>query len=382
MSSIYIGLMSGTSCDGVDGVAVQFAGSQRPHVLAESYTRFDAALRDALLALQTPADNEIDREARAANRLTEYYAHTVKELLTRAALTPAQVRAVGVHGQTVRHRPDLGYTRQINAPARLAELTGIDIAADFRSRDIAAGGQGAPLTPAFHAIHFSAPDQTRVVCNIGGISNITMLPAQQANSQVTGFDCGPGNVLLDTWAQRQQGVPFDQDGHFAACGQVNKDLLRFFLTDPYFSQTPPKSTGRDLFNSAWLDRQLDQFSALSPTASDILLPADVQATLTALTATAIARDIARYATACRAVYVCGGGARNPVLMAALKNALGEAGLINITLAPTDDLGIPAHQVEALAFAWLARCLVERTPGNLAEVTGAKGPRILGGLYPK
>ncbi len=381
-SDIYFGLMSGTRLDGVEGIAARFERHQRPRILAESTIRFDAALRAALFALQTPADNEIDCEARAAHQLAEYYARTIHELLARAALTPERVRAVGVHGQTIRHCTALGYTRQIHQPARIAELTGIDIAADFRSRDIAAGGQGAPLAPAFHAMCFSAPDQTRVVCNMGGISNITLLSAQEVNKPVMVFDCGPGNVLLDAWAQRQWGVAFDQDGRFAARGCVNQILLHFLLDAPYFTQPPPKSTGRDVFNSDWLDERLAQFAASCAGVPLSMSPEDIQATLTALTATTVARDIVRYAPACRAVYVCGGGARNPVLMGALKDALQGAGLVDLTFSSTDALGIPAHQVEALAFAWLGKCLVERMPVDLPSITGAQGPRVLGALYPK
>ncbi|MCR1766532.1 anhydro-N-acetylmuramic acid kinase [Burkholderia glumae] len=372
---VYLGLMSGTSMDGCDGVVVRFAAHAPPVVLAEGFADFDHTLRDALFALQQPGADEIDREAQAANALAARYAACCHALLRSAQLAPDQVRAIGVHGQTVRHRPERGYTRQINSPALLAELTGIDVIADFRARDIAAGGQGAPLAPAFHATVFGAPDETRVVCNLGGISNITILPAEgaQGGAGVRGFDCGPANALLDAWAQRQLGKPFDEDGRFAASGRLDTALLAALLAEPYFDLPPPKSTGRDLFNPDWLDARLRMFPQVAPP--------DVQATLAALTAATVAREIARHAPDCRAVYVCGGGARNPVLLRALADALAEAG-VGAAVDTTAALGVPPQQVEAIAFAWLACRFTARAAGNLAGVTGAAGPRVLGALYPR
>ncbi len=372
-ADIYFGLMSGTSLDGIDAVAVEFTDEQHPRILAEAYIEFEPALRKALFALQSPGDNEIDREARAANQLTGYYALAIRELLGRTCLRPAQVRAVGVHGQTIRHCPEMGYTRQTHNPALLAELTSIDIIADFRSRDIAAGGQGAPLVPAFHATLFRADNETRVICNIGGISNLTILPPNN-QGEIIGFDCGPGNMLLDYWAKHQLSKPYDDNGKFAASGQINDPLLAELLTEPYFEANPPKSTGRDLFNSSWLNKKLEKFSSLPS--------ADVQATLTALTATSIANDIIRSASECKKVYLCGGGTRNSTLVSALANALTKLGRPDIAVAPTDALGIPAYQIEALAFAWLAMRFIKGQPGNLSSVTGATGPRVLGALYPR
>jgi anhydro-N-acetylmuramic acid kinase len=390
---VYFGLMSGTSMDGVDGVAVEFNAGQAPRVLADAFVGFAEGLRDALFALQQPGENEIEREALAASALAARYAVCCHELLRSANVAPTSVRAVGVHGQTVRHRPEKGYTRQINNPALLAEMTHIDVVADFRSRDVAAGGQGAPLVPAFHAEVFGAADETRVVCNLGGISNITVLPPTRVPAAdrgrgrgreqgpptagaeaVRGFDCGPANVLLDEWAQRHLGAPFDEAGRFAASGTVDQPLLNALLAEPFFEQPPPKSTGRDLFNREWLDAKLAGFSALDP--------ADVQATLAALTAVSIAREIERHAPGCRAVYVCGGGARNPHLLKALERALGQSGVSGVPVMTTEVLGVPPHHVEALAFAWLAMRCVERTPGNLPAVTGAAGERVLGAIYPR
>jgi anhydro-N-acetylmuramic acid kinase len=368
---VYFGLMSGTSMDGVDGVAVLFAQGKQPAVLGESHVGFSAGLRDALFALQSPGDNELERAALAANALATRYAVCCHELQSMSGVSANKIRAIGVHGQTVRHRPEKGYTWQINNPALLAEMTRIDVIADFRSRDVAAGGQGAPLVPAFHSTIFGAKNETRVVCNLGGISNITIL---SASGSVHGFDCGPANALLDEWAQRHLKRPFDEGGHFAAQGQVDRSLLNVLLDEPFFEERPPKSTGRDLFNPAWLDAKLAGFETLSP--------ADVQATLVALTAITLAREIERHASDCRAVYVCGGGARNPVLMKALQQALDETGVSGVQVLTTDALGVPPQQVEALAFAWLAMRCVAREAGNVAAVTGAAGERVLGAVYPR
>ncbi len=368
---VYFGLMSGTSMDGVDGVAVQFATGKPPVVLGEAHVSFSEGLRDALFALQAPGDNELEREALAGNALATRYAVCCHELQSVSGYSSTKVRAIGVHGQTVRHRPEKGYTRQINNPALLAEMTNIDVIADFRSRDVAAGGQGAPLVPAFHATIFGAKNETRVVCNLGGISNITVLAASGA---VRGFDCGPANALLDEWAHRHLNKPYDDGGKFAARGEVNRPLLNALLDEPFFEEAPPKSTGRDLFNPSWLDAKLAPFPSLAP--------ADVQATLTALTAVTVAREIERHASDARAVYVCGGGARNPVLMQMLQQALDETGVSGVPVMTTDALGVPPQQVEAFAFAWLAMRCVAREPGNLASVTGAAGERVLGAIYPR
>jgi anhydro-N-acetylmuramic acid kinase len=376
-NGVYFGLMSGTSLDGVDGIAVEFTAGKAPVVLADAFSEFPAGLRASLFALQQPGDNEIEREALAASALATRYAVCCHELLRTANVAPSRVRAIGAHGQTVRHRPEKGYTRQINNPALLAEMTHIDVVADFRSRDVAAGGQGAPLVPAFHAQIFGSSEETRVVCNLGGISNITILPAGAdvvTGACVRGFDCGPGNVLLDEWAHRHIGAPYDEGGRFAASGTVQQALLDALLGEPFFEQAPPKSTGRDLFNNAWLDAKLGGFGELAP--------ADVQATLTALTGVTVAREIERHAADCRAVYVCGGGSRNPELLKAIEAALAKHGVNGVPVKTTDAIGVPPHHVESLAFAWLAMRCMERAPGNLPAVTGAAGERILGAIYPR
>jgi anhydro-N-acetylmuramic acid kinase len=363
-SSLYIGLMSGTSLDGVDGVLADFSG-RGIRTLQAAFTPFPPALRAELMALQAAGPNELEREALAANALAHCYADCVRQLVAQA---PGPVRAVAVHGQTIRHRPELGFTRQTNNPALLAELTGIDVIADFRSRDIAAGGQGAPLVPAFHEARFGKPKQLRVVVNIGGIGNISVL---HGDGHVSGYDTGPGNVLMDLWIARHQGRDYDADGAWAASGQVDAALLAHLLDEPFFRQPPPKSTGRDLFHAAWLDGRLARHPGLAP--------ADVQATLTRLTAVSIA-DAIRLATGtqpAQAVYVCGGGAYNSVLLRDLRDALGGA----TTVESTEVLGVAPNRVEALAFAWLGYRFMRRQPGNLPAVTGAAGLRVLGALYP-
>ncbi|MDX3904839.1 MAG: anhydro-N-acetylmuramic acid kinase [Pigmentiphaga sp.] len=362
----YIGLMSGTSLDGVDGVAAEFSGDT-PRILAHADLPLPADLRAELLALNTPGHDEIGRMSRAAQALADLYAEVVGRLLSHTGLTAADFRAIGAHGQTVRHRPDLGYTVQLNAPARLAERTGIAVVADLRSRDIAAGGQGAPLVPAFHAAVFGT-DRPQAVVNLGGIANITLL----SPSGVIGYDTGPANLLLDLWCHRHTGRSYDEDGRYAASGQVQDALLsELIASEPWLAEPPPKSTGRDLFNAPWLDRRLADWE----TRHGPVGAADVQATLLALTAETVAREIRRQMPDCQAAWICGGGARNPVLMSALGAAL------PCPVAPTDQAGIPAQQMEALAFAWLAHRHVQGEAGNLPAVTGAAGPRILGAYYP-
>ncbi|HEY5798944.1 MAG TPA: anhydro-N-acetylmuramic acid kinase, partial [Burkholderiaceae bacterium] len=291
--------MSGTSLDGVDGVLADLRADGSCTTLASSYVGFPDALRADLMALQAPGDNEIEREARAANAIAQYYAQCVQQVLEDAKVEASDVRALGAHGQTIRHRPELGFTRQTNNPALLAELSGIDVVADFRTRDVAAGGQGAPLVPAFHQALFGKAGSTRVLVNIGGIGNLSVLGPE---GQTSGYDTGPGNVLMDGWIARHQSKAYDADGAWAATGNVRADVLAALLREPYFAMPAPKSTGRDLFHMAWLDAMLAPFADASP--------ADIQATLTALTARSIADAILEHARVAQAVYLCGGGAYN------------------------------------------------------------------------
>jgi anhydro-N-acetylmuramic acid kinase len=374
MSDRYIGVMSGTSLDGADAVLVSFDGDL-PHLLAATSRAFDADLRAELLALQRSGDDELHRAALAANRLVDLHAELVAALCRAADLGVDQVAAIGTHGQTVRHRPELGYTIQINAPARLAEATGIAVVADFRSRDVAAGGHGAPLVPAFHDALFRRPGTHRVILNLGGMSNVTDLAADSAVA-VRGWDCGPGNVLLDSWIARHRGDLFDRAGAWAASGRVDAALLAALRDVPWFALPPPKSTGRDLFDVEWLDDRLRAFTHLSPV--------DVQATLSALTAGVIVDSIVAHARAPDELIVCGGGAYNGDLLERLRRGFTEAGRSVVVASSLDAAfgGVAPEHVEALAFAWLAmRCLSNR-PGNLPAVTGAAGPRVLGAIYPR
>jgi anhydro-N-acetylmuramic acid kinase len=354
--------MSGTSVDGVDGVIADFSVAPW-RSLMHAHIGFAPQLRAELTALQADGSNELHRAALAANALMDACAATVTTLLALAGLPATAIAAIGVHGQTVRHRPDLGYTTQLANPARLAEATGIAVVADFRSRDVAAGGQGAPLVPAFHAARFGAPDRHRVVVNIGGIANATDLPRA---GPVRGFDTGPGSTLLDAWCELHTGQTFDREGAWAARGSVIDALLDALKADPYFTLPPPKSTGRDHFNLRWLQRHL----------SASLAPADVQRTLTLLTAQTIADAITTHCAGATEILVCGGGANNQTLMRDLATALQTR-----TLTTTAALGVPVDEVEALAFAWLAREALAGRPGNLPAVTGAEGPRVLGAIYP-
>ncbi|QAU35760.1 anhydro-N-acetylmuramic acid kinase [Janthinobacterium sp. 17J80-10] len=381
---LYIGLMSGTSLDGVDGVLTAFPDNYRGgpvQTLASAYIGFPPELRRDMLALQAAGEDEIHREALLANALAGYYADCVSSLLAQADARPGQITAIGAHGQTIRHRPELGYTRQTNNPALLAELTGIDVVADIRSRDIAAGGQGAPLVPAFHQAVFAAPHGTRVVANIGGISNISVLPATDAAvaataPAVTGFDTGPGNVLMDAWISRHRGQAYDSNGDWAASGKALPVLLEVLREEAFFRMAPPKSTGRDLFHLPWLQQKLAT-AGITAAASRA---EDVQATLAAFTASTLADAIVAHAPQAESVYVCGGGAYNAHLMRQLQNALAQHDT-GITVDSTTALGISPNHVEALAFAWLAQRFCLRLPGNLPAVTGARGERILGALYP-
>lgn len=375
MSSLFIGLMSGTSLDGVDGVVVDLGATAGPtglRVLAHAKRAFAPALRAGLAALNRSGEDEIHRAALAANALGRDYASLVETLLAGAAVAKEEIVAIGCHGQTVRHRPGefdgIGYTTQLNAPALLAELTGIDVIADFRTRDVAAGGQGAPLVPAFHRAIFGRPGASVAVLNLGGIANLTVLGP---HDEAIGFDCGPANTLLDLWCERSSGRPFDEGGTVAAHGDVDRRLLDALLAEPYFALDPPKSTGLDLFNAPWLDARLDTADARAR-----LRPEDVQATLAELTSEVVAAACRRHAPTAEELIVCGGGAFNADLMRRLGRAMALTAVV-----ASDARGLPADQVEASAFAWLARAFVERIPGNVASATGAAGPRVLGALYP-
>ncbi len=374
MTDRFIGIMSGTSLDGADAVMATFDERGRPELIASVAAPFEPSLRAELLALQASGPDELHRAALAGNRLADFQAALVSDLCSRADVAPAKVVAIGSHGQTVRHRPELGFTLQINAPARLAEATGIRVVSDFRSRDVAAGGHGAPLVPAFHDALFRRPGTHRIVLNLGGMSNVTDLPADVA-SVVRGWDCGPGNVLLDGWIARHRGETHDAAGAWASSGTVSGELLRRLHADDWFALPPPKSTGRDRFDLAWLDRLIADAGPLDPV--------DVQATLAMLTAASIADSIVAHAGTPDEIIVCGGGAYNDDLLARLAARFDQAGpsVRVATSMQADGIAVAPEHVEALAFAWLAMRCLGNEPGNLPAVTGARGLRILGSITP-
>jgi anhydro-N-acetylmuramic acid kinase len=369
---LYIGMMSGTSLDGIDAVLAELGPNGETQLRGAVSAPFAPPLRQALLALQTPGDNEIHREHLAANALAMAYVDVVQQLLAKSKRHPSDITAIGAHGQTIRHQAGsnnvLAYTHQTLNPALLAELTSIDVIADFRSRDLAAGGHGAPLVPAFHAQQF-ASDKNTAVLNLGGIANLTLLPQ---NGAITGFDCGPGNMLMDAWIAKHQGKAFDRDGAWAAQGVVNDSLLDRMLADPFFTKAPPKSTGRDDFHLQWLEKQLG---------SNTYKAEDVQATLLRLTVTTALQSIHTYAPQTEVLIVCGGGVHNTALLGELRERAQAMFQHGLEIQSSEANGVDPQLVEALAFAWLAWAHKTKRPANLPAVTGASGPRILGACYP-
>lgn len=358
---LYVGLMSGTSMDGIDAVLADLGGTQ-PRLITTHYHPFGDALKNELLALHQPSHDELHRTQLAGNQLARLYAAAVDELLGTANPPNAKIQAIGCHGQTIRHRPEQGYTLQIGNAALLAELTGITVISDFRSRDIAAGGQGAPLVPAFHDKVLRHPSSHRVIVNIGGISNLTDLPP---GGDTRGFDCGPGNLLMDAWCMRHFGKPYDDDGAWAASGKVLHTLLERMLAEPFFALPPPKSSGRDLFNLAWLLGKLEGGEAAE----------DVQATLLELTCRTIVQATRQQCSDATEIYLCGGGAHNSTLHTRLAALLPDS-----RVQSTDILGVDGDYLEAIAFAWLAQQNLHGRPANLPLVTGAKHPCVLGAVY--
>ncbi|GAA0710644.1 anhydro-N-acetylmuramic acid kinase [Dokdonella soli] len=363
-ASLYLGLISGTSADGIDAALVRF--EPRLQVIAAQTMPYPDSLRERVLALATSrAAITLDDYGRLDVEIGEHFADTAQALLRAAGIGPSAVSAIGSHGQTVRHRPHgaLPFTLQIGDPSVIAERTGILTVADFRRADLAAGGQGAPLLPALHAAVFADPAVPRAILNLGGIANVTVLCASH---DVLGFDTGPANCLLDAWAARHLGTPRDDNGAWARSGRVDTTLLARWLDDPYFAAVPPKSTGREVFNLDWLDARLPAG----------LAPADVQATLLALSARSIVDALRAHGRGAREVYACGGGVHNPMLMDALRSELPD-----VRVDTTAMLGLDPDYVEAAGFAWLARARLSGEPGNLPAVTGARGPRLLGAVYP-
>jgi anhydro-N-acetylmuramic acid kinase len=359
----YLGVMSGTSLDGLDIALIEQHRSTR--LVATHYVPMPEVLRQQLLALCASGPDEIARAALAENQWVALAADGISALLAEQRLAPVDIRAIGSHGQTVRHEPARGFTVQIGNPALLAELTQITVVGDFRRRDVAAGGQGAPLVPAFHEALFGAEGEARAVLNVGGFSNLSLIGG---NQPVNGFDCGPGNVLMDAWIQLKRNVEYDKAGAWAATGTLQPQLLKALLSDPFFAGSGPKSTGREVFNLNWLQRHLDTLPAFGD--------ADVQATLLELTAQSIVQSLRVAQATTAALLVCGGGAHNQALMARL-----EALLPGTQVASTAAAGVDPDWVEAMAFAWLADCCLQGIAANRPSVTGARGLRVLGAIYP-
>jgi len=370
MTAIYIGVMTGTSMDGVDIVAASFDPLQLHATLT---LPFDLDLRDELMALTLPSDNEIDRMGKADVALAQMVGHGINQLIEKNNLDRSQIKAIGSHGQTIRHRPEHGFTLQIGDPNIITEITKIPVISDFRRRDMAAGGQGAPLVPAFHQALFQHPSIHRVILNLGGIANVSMLPAGNPDG-VYGFDTGPANILMDAWCHRYTGQPYDENGNWAAYGQPIRSLLDRLQGHEYFSKEPPKSTGREDFNLEWLDEQIAdwhndlEYDDLENT------PENVQATLLKLTTRSIKKAIYRSDMDTGEVYVCGGGAYNSHLLEQLRWRLRKH---NWSVQTTSALGLAPTWVEATAFAWLAMRFITQQSGNLPTVTGAAGYRVLG-----
>lgn len=371
----FIGLMSGTSMDGVDAVLCDITET-RVSTCASVSLPYPVTLLTALHSLCRPGTEEINLMGSADRAVADTFAKAVQKLLLQTGLNPGAITAIGSHGQTVRHHPrgvpvhqgavPFGFTLQLGDPNSLAVLTGIDVIADFRRKDIALGGEGAPLVPAFHQAVFSRPLASRIVANIGGIANISILPPAGSHAPVQGFDTGPGNTLMDAWCMQHTGKAFDDNGQWAKSGRVNNRLLGRLLKDPYFTQTAPKSTGREHFNLNWLNHLLAPLN---------LAPEDVQATLLALTAHTLSDAISQYSQTTD-VLVCGGGAFNSVLMQALRERLPDH-----QLDTSDQAGIHPQRVEGAAFAWLAYAFLNRIPGNIPSVTGASRAAVLGTYCP-
>ena len=361
--ALYIGVMSGTSLDGLDIALIELTPAIK--LIATHYIPMPASLRTELLGLCSSGPDEIARSAIAQQNWVTLAAQGIHTLLNEQKLKPENVAAIGSHGQTIRHEPARGFTVQIGNPALLSELTGITIVSDFRSRDIAAGGQGAPLVPAFHEALFEERAGNRAVLNVGGFSNLSLI---EPGKPVAGFDCGPGNVLLDAWIHQQQGEHFDRDGQWAASGQVEPALLKELLSDPFFVTKGPKSTGREVFNLPWLTQHLSHLPAFAPE--------NVQATLLELTALTIVESLQHAQPDTQELLVCGGGAHNQTLMRRLAELLPNA-----KVSSTAVYGVDPDWVEAMAFAWLAHCCLAGIPANRPSVTGARGLRVLGAIYP-
>jgi len=355
----YIGLMSGTSLDGVDAALVDFS-KHEAECIETVFLPYSDPLKQSLISLHTPQNNEIEQAQLMSNQISQLYAHAISQLLTLSKVSHTTIKAIGAHGQTIRHRPELGFSIQLLNGALLSELTSIDVVFDFRAKDIAAGGQGAPLVPAFHAAMLRSTERNRAIINIGGIANVTHLPKI---GEVLGYDTGPGNLLIDHWTQLKLGKSFDENGQWASTGNVIDTVLMHFLSEPFFNQPPPKSTGRALFNADWLQSHLNYAH---------YKPEDIARTLIEFSAITIVKQSERFAAdSIDEIYLCGGGVNNDLLMKRIND------LSNATVDSTIALGVEPDWLEAIAFAWLAKQTITGSTSNLPSATGASAARILG-----
>ncbi|RUO30160.1 anhydro-N-acetylmuramic acid kinase [Aliidiomarina sanyensis] len=368
----FIGALSGTSLDGIDLVLTEISAQGEIRQLDAFNASFPEHLRNSLKRLCTPGSDEIIHLGQADRRFAEAVAQGVQTLLERNALDASAIRAIGHHGQTIRHHPELdpGFSLQIGCSHTLAAKTGIDVIGQFRQKDIALGGEGAPLAPVFHHWVFADTCETRIVANIGGIANISVLPPKTSDTPILGYDTGPGNTLLDHWVQHHHQQHYDVGGRWAASGTVHEGLLATLLSDPYFARSAPKSTGREYFTSNWLHQRLERFESIAP--------ADVQATLLELTAQSLTTAIQSHLSDSQmTVYICGGGAHNSELITRCKALLPD-----VSLQTTDTLGVNVDWVEGTLFAWLAWAYVQGLTLDLTAVTGASRPARLGAYFPK
>ena len=371
MPRFFVGAISGTSVDGLDLAVISSPDDvdQPLRINASLSVELPPHLRGELTALAQPGADEVRRAGLASAQLGDFIGTAIVDFLRDCALTPADIEGIGSHGQTIRHHPEASpaFSVQIGDGSRIAETTGIDTITDFRARDIAAGGEGAPLVPRFHEEMFRSTQTDRVLLNLGGIANISVLARDRPS--VFGFDTGPANALMDCWIDLQRGQAYDDDGAWAASGTCNSALLEALMNDSYLDRPPPKSTGKERYNLAFIETALARVV-------DAIAEQDVQATLCEFTAASVANAITQWATQAGEVVVCGGGRRNGHLMSCLRALLPAHGVVI-----AEDIGVDGDGLEAAAFAWLAKCFIDRIPGNAPDATGARGPRILGCLYP-
>lgn len=358
--NLFLGVMSGTSLDGIDIILIKNP-KKTISVIDSIYIPYKKAFKEKILKLSFSSSNELEESQELGIKHAELIAQNINKLLIKLNISSKNIKAIGYHGQTIRHRPEKGFSIQIGNAHLLAERTKINVVADFRNRDIVAGGEGAPLVPAFHNFYFASAYKKRIILNIGGISNITYL---NKGNDIIGFDCGPGNILLDHWIYKNKKLNYDFEGKWAKTGKIIPSLKKLFLKEPYFIKKFPKSCGREMFNLDWIERH----------AIKSFKTEDVQRTLLELTVVSIGNCINNFCADVDEIYICGGGSENIFLVERLKQT------INLPIKKTDELNLPSQSVEPAAFAWLASKAMAGEVNNSPDVTGAKGPKILGVIH--